>query len=182
MNPRKAIKFLLVALILMSFVGCSGVESQANNNANEVVIKEITQVVANNNGTTNLPTLPEKYIFATSEPGYATVHGVLNVMDPIMMLPDPDDGIFLVPLDMSGGNVVTIPPFTKGDVPQAEVDETTGEFVFTNIDPGRYAVVVLTKSGSQVPAKYLEKGSLVIFTVTKADIGAIVELGQLRLP
>ena len=127
------------------------------------------------------PTL-EHYVFKTSEPGTVSIHGLLNVMDPMMMLPDPNDAIFLVPLELEGAGPATIPNFVVGEVPQADVDERNGEFMFTNIQPGRYAVIVLTISGSQIPARTFFDGNLAIITVEDSDRGDTIELGDLSLP
>jgi hypothetical protein len=118
------------------------------------------------------------YAFKTSEPGLVTIHGELLAMDPDN-LPDPDDAIFLVPLP--DGQVTMIPSFEKGEVPQAEVDEVTGEFVFTNIEPGLYAVVILTISNAQIPAR-TEDGSFVILRIEEKDRDKMIDLGHIRIP
>ena len=121
----------------------------------------------------------EPYLFKTSEPGTATLHGVMLVTDPMQSRPKEDDSIFLVPL--AGEEVMTIPPFEMGTVPQAEVNEVTGEFAFTNIAPGRYAVVVLTAGDAQIPARFFEQGSFAIVTVKDSDLGQTIELDYLYI-
>jgi len=123
----------------------------------------------------------EEYTLKKSDPGMITVHGTLLVMDPTVMLPDPNDGIFLVPLS-SGDAISTIPPFVVGEVPQADVDERTGEFVFINLQPGKYAVVVLTRAGAQIPARIYEKDSLAIFDLDESHTDKIFEIDYLSLP
>lgn len=127
------------------------------------------------------PTLAP-YVFKTSEPNSITVHGRIVVMDPMGFLPDPNDAVFLVPIPSGDQGITTIPEFKVGEVPQAEVDEVTGEFMFTNIQPGQYAVVVLEKSGSQIPVRQLKSDSTVIITIGEADRGQTIELGPLRFP
>lgn len=121
----------------------------------------------------------EPYVFRTSEPGTATLHGVMLVTDPMQSRPKEDDSIFLVPL--AGEDVMTIPAFEVGKVPQAEVNEVTGEFAFTNIAPGRYAVVVLTAGDAQIPARFFEQGSFAIVTVKDTDLGQTIELDYLYI-
>lgn len=116
----------------------------------------------------------EPYVFKTSEPGTATLHGVLLVTDPMQSRPKDADSLYLVPL--AGEDVMTIPPFEVGKVPQAEVNELTGEFTFTNIAPGRYAVVVLTAGDAQIPARFFEQGSFAIVRVEESDLGQTIEL------
>ena len=82
----------------------------------------------------------------------------------------------------SGEGTKTIPPFSVGEVPQADVNEITGEFVFTDIQPGRYAVVVLSQSGAQIPARDYEEGNFAIITIVDKDIDRTVELGYLSFP
>jgi hypothetical protein len=112
--------------------------------------------------------------FKTSQPGTATVHGYLLVTDPMQSRPTPDDGIFLVPL--AGEGVMSIPPFKVGDVPEAEVNEMTGEFSFADIKPGRYAVVVLTVGDAQIPAHLFSNKSIAIVNVKDTDLGKTIEL------
>jgi hypothetical protein len=101
-------------------------------------------------------------------------------MDPLLALPDANDAIFLVPLDSNEG-VVTIPQFVVGEVPQADVDERTGDFRFTNIKPGRYVVVVLTTGGTQIPVHFDGSGSLAIIKIEEPDIDTTIKLDNLRL-
>jgi hypothetical protein len=122
----------------------------------------------------------EPYKFKTSDPGFATLEGLLLVMDPLLALPDANDAIFLVPLDSNEG-VVTIPQFVVGEVPQADVDERTGDFRFTNIKPGRYVVVVLTTGGTQIPVHFDGSGSLAIIKIEEPDIDTTIKLDNLRL-
>jgi hypothetical protein len=146
-------------------------------------------VAVDNEITVVAPELPESgnptiepYEFATSKSGFVTVHGLLVVRDPTSILPGPDDAVFLVPMDAEGAGVTGIPQFTVGEVPQADVDERTGEFVFVDIQPGKYAVVVMTVGGSQIPTRLMEDGSFSIFTFTEEQLDQVVELGSLSLP
>jgi uncharacterized protein (DUF2141 family) len=96
------------------------------------------------------------------------------------LIPASDDAIYLVPLPDAG--ISTIPHFEKGTVPQAEVDETTGEFMFTNIQPGSYAVVVVTKSVAQIPARFYPTGNYAIINVEASQVDTTIELDKLSLP
>lgn len=127
-----------------------------------------------------LPTL-EPYVFQTSTPGTVTLQGVLAVTDPMVLMPASDNAIYLVALAGGEGSPSTIPPIEKGKTPQADVDERTGEFRFTNIQPGQYAVVILTLGGSEVPARDYETGNFAIITITEADLNQIIDLGALML-
>ena len=153
---------------------------QAEPAATVAVGNEIT-VIAPEIPASGNPTL-EPYDFDTSRSGFVTLHGLLVVRDPTSILPGPDDAIFLVPMDAEGEGVTGIPQFTVGEVPQADVDERTGEFVFVDIQPGKYAVVVVTQGGSQIPTRLMEDGSFSIFTFTEEQQDQVVELGSLSLP
>jgi len=76
---------------------------------------------------------------------------------------------------------VTIPSFTVGTVPQADVNEITGEFVFVNINPGRYLIVVLTSSGTQIPTKFYGESGFAIIDVKESDLDKTMELDYLQL-
>ena len=118
------------------------------------------------------------YVFETSEPGKVTIHGELLAMDPDN-LPDPDDAIFLVPLP--DDQVTMIPPISPGEVPQADVNEVTGEFVFTNIESGVYAVVGLMITNAQIPAR-TEEGNFAIVRIEESDRNQTIDLGSIRIP
>jgi len=51
-----------------------------------------------NTGQPGISSPNSPYVFKTSEPNTATLHGVLLVMDPMLALPDSKDGLFLVPI------------------------------------------------------------------------------------
>ncbi len=126
------------------------------------------------------PAPGEEYVFRSSVPGTATIHGLLLVMDPDQSIPDPNDGLFLVPLPESEG-VVMLPTFVVGEVPQADVNEVTGEFVFTDITPGRYVMMVLTIHQAQIPVRTAD-GSFAIYTISEDDLDTVIEVQNLRIP
>lgn len=168
-------KILLITILtVLVMFGCSQSPGET-----AAVTSQPTEIEA----TTQVQAIQTKtpYIFKTSNPGFFTIKGRLTVMDPMLMFPDLDDGIFLVPMDNQVESLTTVPQFVKGNVPQAEVDETTGDFVFTDINPGQYAVVVLTMNGQQVPARILESESLAILTLEEGD-ETIIDLNYLMLP
>ena len=125
------------------------------------------------------PTM-EPFAFPTSETNLTTIKGRLIVLN-LSLLPANDDAIFLVPLDPIN-EISTIPSFQLGDVPQAIVDERTGDFVFTNIDIGKYALIVMTQNGAQIPASSKDNSSYVIFDVNKNDLGNIIDLKEVNFP
>jgi hypothetical protein len=102
------------------------------------------------------------------------------VLDPISLVPAEDDAIYLVPIPDAG--ISTVPEFEDGTVPQAEVDERTGEFLFTNVQPGQYAVVVVTRGGAQIPARFFNADGYAIFDVDASQSDTLVELGNLSFP
>ncbi len=125
---------------------------------------------------------PEPFPFPSSESGLITIHGTLVAKNPFAMAPDPDDPVFLVPLSGDSESITTIPPFTIGKVPRATVDIRNGEFVFANIQPGQYAIVVLLTTGTQIPAKYIEGGNLAIIKLSESDFDQVVEVGYVGVP
>lgn len=193
MNKKFLNSFLLLILSALFVVGCT----PDNNNVEITTLTVSTPETNNENdngaypspsnasayppGTTIEPPSFLPFDFKKSDPEKITVHGVLLVFDLFMMAPAADDAIFLVPIP-SGSTVSTIPLFTMGEVPQAEVDERTGEFYFTNIEPGRYAVVVLTNADAQVPVRKADDASLAIFTLEESDRDTTVEIDIVTLP
>jgi len=173
-KPMKFASFTILAAQLLFIVGCQPASSSPES-ADRVIIETPVVVIDQSNSTL------EPYTFAESDPGFITLHGLLVVRDPTTMLPSPDDAIFLVQMG-EGEGVSGIPQFTVGEVPQADVDESTGEFMFTNIEPGKYAVVVMTMGGAQIPARSMEDGSYSILTFSTDEIDQTVELGSLSLP
>jgi hypothetical protein len=156
-----------VAIILLFFLG----GCQKTNNIE----------TSANGSTPVLPTL-EPYIFKTSEPGKATLHGTLIITDPTLVLAKSNP-VYLVPLDENNPLLSSIPPFTPGDVPQAEVDQSTGEFMFTNIDDGFYVVVVMTAGDAQIPPRTLgENRNFGFIKVNSGDMDKTTEIGTLGIP
>jgi len=120
------------------------------------------------------------YVFRTSNAGTVTIHGTLFVLDPVLASPDPNDAIFLVPLP-EGEGVTMMPSFQIGEVPQADVDERTGEFVFTDIEPGQYVVMVYTTANAKLPARN-EAGGFVIIKIEEENRDQTVEVEYLQIP
>jgi hypothetical protein len=162
---------ILVVLSLIFILGLSACQGATPTPDRNVSVSDVQIIVA---------TPTEPYVFQTAEPGTASAHGMLLVLDPMTLVPAPDDAIYLVSIPEAG--ISTIPQFEEGTVPQAEVFETTGEFMFTNLAPGHYAVVVVTKGGAQIPARYFETGNFAIFKVEDSQADTVIELGKLSLP
>ena len=170
---------IILSTIVLILSGCqtkgnTGTTTPAMTPMDSNIVQEATPV----SNTAEL----EPYVFRVSDPGFVTLKGYLLVFDPATTLPDPNDAIFLVPLSGGDDGVVTIPPFTVGEVPQADVDERTGDFVFTNIQPGRYAIVVLTMGQAQLSARFVDSGSFAILNVTEADIDHTIKLENIGIP
>jgi len=122
------------------------------------------------------------FIFKTSEPEMVTITGELIVLDPSVMLPDPNDGIFLVRINQDSGNITSIPLIDHKIDYRAEVDERNGEFVFTNIQPGLYAVVILTTNGFEVPAHFYQDNGIAFVDLKESDRDQVINLDYLSIP
>jgi hypothetical protein len=164
--------FLFLAVIFL-FAGC-------RSSKNEMPVTDVIVTPTGQPGSPIPTSTP--LVFKTSEPGFVSVKGKLWVVNPLGMLPDPNDAIYLVPLSDDESGVSAIPSIMSEGVYGAEVDEITGEFMLTNIKPGQYAIVVLEKSGSEVPARMLKSDSIAIVTLMDADINQTIDLGYLRFP
>jgi len=161
--------FLLFILIVL-LVACTGNTPEATR---QVVMGEVQVTVVS-------PT-QEIYVFKTSEPGTITVHGLLVVLNPTAMIPASQDSIYLVPMPVDDP-IAAIPQFELGTVSQAEVNEADGKFMFTNIQPGQFAVVVITSGGAQIPARNMGTKSYAIFTLDASQTDTTVDIGDLSLP
>ena len=173
MKIKKNLRILCIFCVIL--IGCS--KGPEATDVSSISVSDVHVTIQPGTVSTMEP-----YIFKTSEPETATIHGILLVLDPQVMIPDPNDAIFMPQLSEGDESITTIPRFETGDVLQAEVDERTGEFVFVNIQPGHYAIVVLTTQGLQIPAKYHENGNLAIVIIEESDIATTIELGYLRFP
>jgi hypothetical protein len=176
MTKKKSIAAVTIVLVFSGIFAACQTESTATTSVDSELVVVSTEPPESDDATM------EQYEFATSRGGFITLHGLIVVRDPTTMLPGPNDDIYLVPIDAEGAGVTGIPQFTVGEVPQADVDERTGEFVFVDIQPGKYAIVVQTKGGSQIPTRRMDDGSYSIFTFTSDQQDQIVELGSLSLP
>ncbi len=164
---RGIVTLFLVSILLIS---CNKASSTP---PRQVVINQVQVTVA--------PPTAAPHTFKTSDPGFVTVHGTLNVLDPLTLVPAPGDSIFLVPMP-TDAPISGIPPFEVGKVPQAEVDESTGEFLFTNISPGQYAVEIVTSGGAQIPVRFLGNNNYAIFTLDASQVDKTIDVGQLSVP
>jgi hypothetical protein len=115
-----------------------------------------------------------------SNNGFATLHGRLLVTDPLNAMPAEDNAIYLVPLP-SDQMVISVPAIPVDNPIQARVDNSTGDFVFSKIKPGKYVVIILTIFNGQMPAK-MDNGSLAVIDVQESDLNTTVELNFLRVP
>jgi hypothetical protein len=173
---------LILIFLLLALFGCQPAESQSPTSLptqasvqNDPYMDPYLDSQAINEEPTLVP-----YVFRTSKAGTVTVHGTLFVMDPVLASPDPNDAIFLVPLP-EGEGVTMMPNFEIGNVPQADVDERTGEFVFTDIEPGQYVVMVYTNGNAKLPARN-ETGGFVIINIKEENRDQTIEVEYLQIP
>ena len=172
---KKTGKLLTLLLIMFFLTACQQTKVSPTPNIGIIDI-QVTNVPM------SLPTTMEPFIFKTSQPGTATLHGNLVVLSP-STLPAQNDAIYLVPIGQGSPSVSGIPQFTEGEVPQADVDERTGEFMFTDIKADRYVVVVVTMGGAQIPARVMDESrNLVVVKVDETFLDKITEIGTMSLP
>ena len=172
---RMTIKSQTLAVFILLLTACQGTNASSTPN---VGIYDIQVTIVP--GTP--PSTMAPYNFKPTQSGTATLHGTLVVLDPTL-LPAHDDAIYLVPISQDNAPVSVIPSFTKGQVPQADVDERTGEFMFTGINPGRYVVMVVTEGGGQLAARTMDQArNLVVVTVDNASLDKTTEIGTISMP
>lgn len=170
---RKRIGIGLIIIVTFFLVGCTEKSSSTT---------IVQNGIENENEMGSQEDKPDEVLGkSTQDQKRITIEGRLIVKDPLMFAPDPNDAIYLVPLD-SQENINTIPKFETGEVLQAIVDERNGDFIFSNIDPGIYAIVVLTMDGKQIPARFYNQGHLAIITLDQEDLGKVIEVELLTIP
>jgi hypothetical protein len=130
---------------------------------------------------TSIPTSSvESYAFRTSIPDTATLHGKLLVMDPDNAMPASNDAIYLVPLS-ADQQVIMVESIPFDKALQADVDERTGEFVFTDVQPGKYIIMIVTIYDGQMLVRTLD-GNFAVIDVNDLDLGQTIELDSLKVP
>ena len=169
-KPIRLIPLLLLFVLIILLAACTNNTPKATR---DVVIGDVQITV--------VPPTEVPYLFKTSEPGAISVHGDLVILNPMSMIPADQDSIFLAPM-ATDAPISGVPQFEVGTVPQADVNEVNGEFMFTNIQPGQYAVVAITVGGAQIPVRYMETASYAIVTLDASQVDTTVELGKLTLP
>jgi hypothetical protein len=104
-------------------------------------------------------------------------------MNPAQVAPQ-EDGLYLVPIntDVEGGVALVVPAVNPETALQASVDEVTGQFYFSDVSAGVYALVAVTDTDQQLSIRRLDTGEAVIVTLTGEDLGKVIDLGTLRLP
>ena len=175
-SHKKYLYLVLIIIFMGQIIGCSEGNTSKIDNGDVKIVSVQTTVQQE-----NYPTW-ENYKFITSEPNKVTLHGKLLVTNPDNVLPADNNAIYLAQLNEDGATIASIPLVDLSTAPQADVDERTGEFVFANINPGHYAVIVLTTTGVQMPARRYGDSGLAIYRINDDDKGKIIELGSLSLP
>ena len=131
--------------------------------------------------TATIAQTPTVYPFPTSKPGYATVHGQIVLTNPLTVAPE-HNGVYLVPLDQGTTDQSTIPVVVPGKSLQANVDETSGEFIILNVQPGHYQIVIRTEGGVQMPAHIYQNAEPATVLVNESDLNQTIEVGMIRVP
>lgn len=122
----------------------------------------------------------EPYTFRTSKPGTVTLHGKLLVKDPDNAMPASNDAIYLVPLS-ADQQIIMVESIPFDEALQADVDERTGEFIFTDVQPGKYIVMIVTIYDGQMPVR-TQDGNFAVIDVKDSDRGQTIELNYLMVP
>ena len=130
---------------------------------------------------TRIPTSSvEPYAFRTSKPGMVTLHGKLLVMDPDNAMPASNDAIYLVPLS-ADQQIIMVESIPFDEALQADVNERTGEFIFTDVQPGKYIVMIVTIYDGQMPVR-TQDGKFAVIDVKDSDRDQTIELNYLKVP
>ena len=106
--------------------------------------------------------------------------GQLFVKDPDVAFPKADNAIYLVPL-ASDQTVMAVPTIDPKTAIQAKVDNKTGKFVFSNVTPGKYLMMIITINNDQMPVSTVD-GNMAVIDVTAAQLGKTIDLKNFVVP
>lgn len=128
------------------------------------------------------PILTPTYVTFTyhPKPGFATICGILILMNPALIAPQ-EDGLYLVPINTESGAALIVPTVDETSY-RAIVDEVTGHFCFKDIPQGIYVLLAVTDNGSEISVRNFETGQAVIITVTQENLNKVTDIGATRLP
>ncbi len=125
------------------------------------------------------PPTREPFVFPESDPGYATVKGVLLLIDPVNAALTESDSVYLLPVPAGEG--IVYPEFDETTAIRATCDSVAGDFRFLNVPVGTHAMVAFTISG-RISVSGFAGGGAVLILVTDDDLGTTIDLGQVRVP
>ncbi len=179
---RQVYRLQIIILLGIILSACQmGFGSKENNYSYPPTLEREVQSSGNQEPYPHVYPTFEPYPFKTSIPNTVTIHGKLVIFQPEIARP-VEDGLFLVAISKEDAYDLSVPFFDAESTPQAEFDERTGEFYFTNIEPGFYMLAVLTTGTAQVPVLQLDNDIKIIIEVTNKDRNQVIELGYVRLP
>ena len=102
------------------------------------------------------------------------------IMDPRFGGPKNGDSIYLVPIDEESTDapIVALEIDPESSYKVMFVNSTTGEFVFTNIPPGRYQILIEIAPGI-IPLRSMETGRIDFLTI---ESNQMLDLGRMQIP
>jgi hypothetical protein len=168
----KPVRALILACIVLSIIAACQNENPSPTPSETATHSPIVESVL----STPSPSPPRN-------PDVALVQGTLILLDPVNIAPQ-EDGIYLVPVDTDANEGVSmvVPAVDPKTSLQAEVDESDGQFYFTDVSADIYALVAMTENSQQLSIREFKTGKSVIVTVKEEDLGQTIDLGTLRLP
>jgi len=140
-----------------------------------------TSVVSPLPSTSPLPKQSaQPLVYPTSTSGNATVLGTLFVMDPMIGGPKNGDSIYLVPMPEAPPSGLIVAPEVDPENAHkvTAIDRENGQFVFTNIPPGDYHILVVTPMGT-IPVRSMDTGRIQFPTLL---VDQVLDLGHVQIP
>lgn len=117
---------------------------------------------------------------ATPMPGKASVMGVLIVLDPTFGTPQGEgSGVYLVPTTEPPSDDLKILEITDESYKAGVLDSKSGRFVFSDVLPGAYQMLVVTSAGT-FPARSTETKKWLQYIVVEAD--QVLDLSMVQYP
>lgn len=116
----------------------------------------------------------------TPVPGKASVIGVLIVLDPTFGTPQGEgSGVYLVPTIEPPSDTLKVLEITEEACKAIVLDSTSGRFIFSDVLPGTYQMLVVTSAGT-FPARSTETKKWLQYIVIEAD--QVLDLGMVQYP
>jgi hypothetical protein len=174
LNSRGKLGLWLAMLLLASLLtaGCNGTATPTVGEVTSSPIATPGGTIAESPLPTPGPGLPEWN--AQPAPGTSNLRGRLVITDQTILLGE----LLLAKAVPTDNPEVSLLELDEKTAPRAIIDRATGEFVFSNVEPGKYGLIVWEPMSS-APVNDPSTGQTLYVQLTS---GEVTDVGTLNLP